>query len=284
MAITDYSNRLQALEQDAHLLICDYCGVETLSIGDIGICSNCECIITTSKQNLEGTDHLLLGSLNSILENTAKSNYGAVVETYNGLIAERKLPQFLYAAALSHIKYSNHEITLINYLKPGFMDDNTVHRNNAAKLASSAKKLLTKAIKMAKDELAESKGSMNLQYTLFLAQLKMNMLRASKSSLDELKKLASDTTQGINNEYVYNYASMIFEAKREKYDSVTKIAKSLMLRESFSINAYYYTALAFFKERKLADAKALLDLLNNKISRNESLEALSFEVDYQIST
>lgn len=270
-----YVSLLEDCKNSGKLLMCEYCGHETVSTRDLTICSNCESIITTTKPMLEKKDPALLKELQAIIDDTNAMNYSPVIASYDKIILERKEPQFMYAAALANIRYSNHEITLINYNKPGFMEENAVHRDKAAKLISSAKKLLTKSIKLTKDEMIQQNNSLNLTYNLFLMELKLGKAKSANATMQKLKELG--------NEYLYNYAVMIFEANREKYDAVIKVADTFMKKDRFCTNAFYYLSLALFKKGRLNDAKSILESIKDVI-KTESMEALSFEVNYQLST
>jgi tetratricopeptide (TPR) repeat protein len=270
-----YPKLLDKSSSSSTPLMCEYCGVETPSMGDICMCSNCEGIVTTSRNILERKDQALLEALDNINIAINDQKYDVAMPIYDNLIAERKIPSLMYAAAITYLKYSNYEITQIGYMKQGFMEDNTIHRDKAAKLVSSSKKLLTKSISMANAEIKKGNTSVNLIYNRFLAQVKMGSMRGAKDSIVMLKS--------SGNEYVYNYAIMVFESRMERFEEVMEIAETLTKNNSFSINAFYYIGLALFKKGKIKEAKLVLQSLNG-IMKNSNLEALIFEIDCQLAT
>ena len=268
-----YVSALDEFRKSAIMLICEYCGTQTPSAGDICLCFNCESMVITTRAILERRDHTLVDTLDSINKNINDMNYEAAVPLYEKLIADRKDPSLMYAAAILYLKYSNYEITQIGYAKIGFMEENTIHRDKGAKLASTAKKLLTKSISVANAEIAKGNMPLSLVYNRFLAQIKMGGVKGAKESIELLQK--------TGNEYIYNYASMVFESRMEHYDNALKIADKLTDQKSFSVNAFYYIGLALFKKRKIKDAKMVLEELNVTL-KNNNLEALLFEINAQL--
>lgn len=273
MNAEEYTRILRDIEKIASPFICEYCGTETSGRGAMCMCSNCESIVMTTRSILEKKDHVLLDSLNTINKDMADSKYGDALALYEKLIAERKEPQLMYAAAIAYLKYSNHEIMQIGYMRMGFMEENTMHRDKASKLVSSAKKLLARSISIANAEIGKGNRPLNLVYNRFLAQIKMNSIKGAKDSIEILSK--------IGNEYVYNYAQMVFDASRGKYDDTIRIAEKLVGEKAFSVNAYYYIGLALFKKRRFKDANTVLSALNS-IVKSSNLEILIFEVNAQI--
>lgn len=269
-----YADALEELEKTTVLLICEYCGVETPSIGDFCICSNCESMVVTNRTLLERKDHVLLDSLDRINRSMADSKYEDAMPFYDKIILERNEPSLMYAAAIAYLKYSNYEIMQIGYAKIGFMEENTIHRDKAAKLASTAKRLLTKSISIVNMEIGKGNRPLNFVYNRFLSQIKMGNHKGAKNSIDILQKAGND--------YVYNYAQMVFESSMERYDTALKIADRFTKRENFSINAFYYIGLSLFKKGKNKEAKRTLEVLNS-ILKNGNLEALILEINYQLN-
>lgn len=255
--------------------LCERCGAETAAIGGMCMCSNCESIATNTRSTLERKDHMLLGSLDRINKAIAASDYNSAISVYDELVSQRKDPSLMYAEALLYLKYSNYEVMQIGYENPGFMEGNTAHRDKASKLASLAKKLLAKSVSQSKREIMASPGSLGLTYNLFLSQMKLGMMRAANSTINDILKLDS--------RYVYNYAKMVFEARREHYDDMVKAADTLTSAENFSLNAFYYMGLWLFKKGRYKEAKEMLNSLNG-LMRSSNLEALLFEIDAQLAT
>jgi tetratricopeptide (TPR) repeat protein len=274
METEEYISRLLKVGISATLYMCEYCGVETISTTNMCMCSNCESIVSNTRALIEKRDNLLLNDLDSINRSVSAMKYEDAISIYQRLIDERKDPSLMYVSAITHLKYSNYQIMQIGYTKTGFMDENATYRNNAASLASKAKKLLTKAISAAKSDSAQGHNSLNLTYNKFLCQTKMNSLRGAKNSTGMLEKM--------DNEYVLNYAQMVFESASAKYDKVLMIAEKFTTKETFSINAFYYMGFALFKLKRIKEAKSVLDELK-KILNSNNLDALLFEVNAQLS-
>jgi tetratricopeptide (TPR) repeat protein len=277
MDIKNYETTLHNLMKSYSLLMCEYCGVETFNSvsAKLCICSNCESIIVTTKAMLEKKDGSLVDNLTKINRSVGEFKFDDTIALYDKMIAEKKDPSLMYAEAIAYLKYSNYEITQIGYAKPGFMEDNTVHRDRAAKFASTAKKLLTKSISIANAEMAKGNRSLNLVYNRFLAQVKLGGVKGAKESVEILEKMG--------NEYVYDYAYMVFEARMEKYDNTLKVADKLTKDDNFSVNAFYYIGLALFKKGNMKDAKTVLQSLN-WVLKSTNLEALIFEINAQLAT
>jgi tetratricopeptide (TPR) repeat protein len=274
MSTKEYVKILENSKKLSTPLMCEYCGVETASIGAICMCSNCESMVITSRSAIEKKDHMLLDALDGINSSISNQKYDDAISVYDKLVAERKEPRMMYAAAIAHLKYSNYEITQIGYMRQGFMDENTLHRDKAAKLASSAKRLLTKSISLSKAEIAKGNTSIDLVYNRFLAQIKIGSKKGAKDSAAMLGK--------SGNKYASDYAAMVFESSMERYDNAMNAADELTKTGSFSVNAFYYIGLALFKKGKPKDAKLILQSLNS-ILKSSNLEALIFEIDYQLA-
>ena len=157
-------------------------------------------------------------------------------------LPKRAIPLTFMYAALTNIKYSNHEISQINYNKPGFMEDNTVHREKSAKLISASKKL-SRRHKESKGRARPGRNA-SVRHDLYSCscwQMKLGRIRAQRTALDLLDahqdgnirlQVRTDGIQRQNGEI------------RQRAEA---LLRTLMKKESFSVNAFYYTALALFK-------------------------------------
>jgi tetratricopeptide (TPR) repeat protein len=270
-----YLKIIDGLESSHQTLMCEYCGAETPSIGELCICSNCECVAHSTRPMLEKRDHLLLDALDSINSSIASQNYDAALATYDKLVAERKEPPYMYAQALLYLKYSNYEIGKINYSRQGFMEENTTHRNNAAKSASASKRLIAKAISVAENETATGNTSPNIVYMLFLAQMKLGNHRAAQISMNQLFK--------IGNRYLADYSAMVFSTHMQDYAGAIKSAERLLINDNFSVNALFYIGYSKFRGGKVKEAGNMLARLGSLIV-SENLHALLQEMSEQFST
>lgn len=275
MDARQYIQVLESLKGSFAPLMCSYCGTETQSIGSTCMCSNCELIVSGTRGALTKRDHVLVDSLDRINNSIEGGEYEDALAVYENLLKQSSDPALMYAAAAAYLKQSNYETSQISYSKEGFMEDNTVHRNNGAKLASAAKKYLARAISTVQDDIVKGNRSFDLVYNMFLAQVKMDNMRAAQECLNMLKNLG--------NSYVYDYASMVFESALGRYDRLANASGKLMAKDNFSINAFYYAGFALLKSKKLEDSKELLHSLAGML-RNPNIDALIAEIDYELST
>lgn len=230
--------------------MCGYCGAETVALGGIGMCSNCENMINLSRDTIESVDPALASSLGSIITAMASNDFDSVDKSYDALLAEKRSPQLLYASALARIKHSNYEISQIRYDRKGFMEENAVHRSNASKLMSAARRMLTKGAYMSKSTVSKGESSPAVAFSLFLSQLKLGNMRGARYALKLLGK--------TGDEYSLAYANMLFASSMRKYKEADKYAFKLTTPQSFSINAFFYMAFSMFKRHAFGDARTLL--------------------------
>lgn len=256
-------------------LICEYCDFETPSTDERCICFNCESFVHSTRTILERRDSPLLDSLDSIKSSLNDSKYVDAITVYDRLIKERNDPILMYASALVQIKYSNYEISMISYDKKGFMEENTQHRDMAAKLTSSAKRLLAKSISTIEAEISKAGNSTNLLYPLFLSQIKLGNYRGAQNSIQGLKK--------GENSYLANYAAMLLDVYMENYESAIRNADTLLEKGGFSINALFYISFCKFKNGKAKEAKRLFTEIS-KIIESDSIAQMLSEISAQEST
>ena len=83
---------LKDIERSGAKLICAYCGVETLSVGSIGICSNCESMISTDRKSLVGTNPELVGNLDAIRKAIANNDFESAISVYDRMRGEDEEP------------------------------------------------------------------------------------------------------------------------------------------------------------------------------------------------
>ena len=265
MSIDSAIRAINAAAKSHTMLMCEYCGRETFSVDNMAVCTNCEGLIHLTRKMVQMKNPALASSLDTVNELLAGGEHERAAQIYEKLYSETKDPQLLYAEALVYIKSSNYDMSKIAYDKPGFMDGNIALKDSALKQTSSAKRLLAKIIYVTRGNLDKNIISVNTLYSLFLAQLKFGDIRGAKHSLEKL--------EGLNNGYVYTYASMVFWAVMRNYDKTIENAEALLAQNNFSINAAYYMAFAYFKQKKLKDAKRLLVAAQKYLS-SESAEVL----------
>ena len=259
---------LANVERSGTKLICTYCGVETLSIGDIGICSNCESMISTDRKSLMGTYPELVGHLDDIRKSMGNNDFESAMSIYDKMTSGSEDPSLLYAEALACIGYSNYEISRISYDRKGFMEENSVHRKKGSELASKAKMLMAKAVRLATDDIGKGSASTGLVYALFLLQVKLGAMKGAGYMLHELSR-----TGGL----VPGYADLVFNSSMRRYDDVIGHADAMSAGNQLPLNAFYYVAFAMFKKGEITDSAKLLEYLQ-RLMPNPNIGLLLEEI------
>lgn len=274
MNTSQYLAVLKSLENSHRTLLCSYCGCETPSIGGRCICSNCESFVDSTRVALERKNHVLLEMLGNINAYVRDSKYDDAIAVYEKLVSINKDPGLMYAESLLYLQYSNHELAKISYDRAGFMEENSLHRDRAAKLASSSKRLLAKGISIAESEISNGNSSPIILYSLFLCQMKMENYRGAQKSVRELEAGGS--------KYLAAYASMLFHAEIGQYKNAVADAESLLDGKNFSVNVLFYIGLTKFKEGHTKDAKRILVALAG-LAPSKEIGAMIAKIEEQES-
>ena len=103
MSAKDYVSSFSKLSKSAVLMMCEYCGVETLAIGNSCMCSNCESMVLSTRAMIQSKDHLIVDTLDNINSGITQSKFDQELIFYDKLIAERKDPSLMYAAAIANL-------------------------------------------------------------------------------------------------------------------------------------------------------------------------------------
>jgi hypothetical protein len=270
MDFKSYMELLRKLKKLGKTLMCTYCGAETPSLVNMGICSNCESTIHADRSALLGTDPELVKKLDAISKSVEDNDFEAAVKEYGSLKSESDEPSILYAEALAYIKYSNYEVSQISYDRKGFMEENAAHRERGTELMLTAKLLLAKAAEMAAGEIGSGTTSPNLAYTLFLSRLKLGSIRGASEALKQIG--------GVGGSYVAEYAGVVLSASVGRYDDLIKRA-DLMIKSNFgSLSLLYYVAFALFKKGDVEESAAILKELKG-LSKNANIGSLLEEIE-----
>jgi hypothetical protein len=265
MDIHKIASSVEAVAKGGLYTSCRYCGEETLSSGEMAICTGCENILTYIKNAPAGVPDAQLQRAGEILKYTASGDFRSAADQYSNSASGAEEPQFIYAEALFYIRYSNHETGLISHELHGFMEDNISHRDAAAKLYSTAKLKLNKAIYQIGAERASGAKSILLDFTEFLSHIKLGNVYEAKSLLDAIK--------AYGNEYVYRYALTSYAAQVSDFSGILANAEFFGSAENFSMSGLYYVLWALFKTERKKDARVLAEVLH-KYMKSESLETL----------
>jgi hypothetical protein len=228
------------------LIKCPYCGAKTISLSDHCICSWCEALIhkKMSSQNLD-----LAESVDAIRSNYSSKQYDASLAACDKAFSLSKSPWFIYLKGIVQLSASNNETSMISYDKPGFMEENVIHRVQASKLYADARLSFYKAISEASKSSTDSKA-LDTTYLQFIASIKLKDKPASKHYLDELSE--------IDNKLVINYSKMLLFNMNALYKESLLHAEVLLSKSNFSVGALYYAAFSMLKMHKIKEADALI--------------------------
>lgn len=263
--VNKYIESIETASKHGRKLMCTICGTETHTLGSRGMCSNCENILYTNRNELAKSNNELVGFLDNINRMIKVNKYDRAIKLYDELHTKTGDESLLYAQGLVYIRASNYEISQIYYTRGSFMEENSVHRSRSTYFMGMAKLLLNKVAYKYQSSLntAESKNSM---YMLLLIQLKLKRYRAAQQIVELLSKQ--------NDEYLTNYAKMIFYSNTGNFKDTLKQADMLAVPESFSVNALHYAALALLKGKRPKDSKKLLMALSSQVKTESSLALL----------
>lgn len=242
---------------------CRYCGCESLAVGKVCVCSNCEMPV------YPGDVHDFAG-ISQIKDMVEGGDYQDAMKAYDSIYQSSKDPAYLYAEALLCIKQSNLQVAGIRYNREGFMEENATMRDAAAKFASTARGMLNDAINACLPQLKGDRPPLGAAYTTFMCQVKLSNLREAGEASHLLDK--------IDSEYLGPYSRMVLNLNLNKYDEVVKDAEALLKSDSFSINAIFYIAMAFFDKKNYSESRKLAELLDSYLKSGQ-LDALKHELD-----
>ncbi len=244
---------------------CIYCGTETYILNNIGICSNCENIISLPNSVLITKDPDAVNKISEISQNLSKENakeeeFENAIKIYDELIATKKHSGYLYAKALLLIKYSNYNSDQINYDRQGFMEENSKYNEKAIQLISNSKLLLYKIIATCNANIINNINSVNEIYLMFLSYIKLNNLKSAQTSLNLIKR--------FNENYISEYAQLIFNISSKNFKDAETNAENLLKQNNFSINALFYYSFILFNKNKFKQSKIILNILERYINNN----------------
>lgn len=259
MGVTEYSRALERALKHGKLLTCIYCGEETLCTGDWGFCSNCEMPVYIDHDALKGKYPEIYTRVGQLAEQVGSGMLDEAANTCDALVKYTNDPAYLYEKGLVLIKHSNHETMQIRYDLDGFMEDNTIHRNNASSFASMARGAFIGAINAEQQMLGMGKASLGATFVSFLCSIKLLNIREASLMCAELEKL--DQSYG-------DYARMVLELNLGHPDAVLGRADAMNGRGRFVLNGVYYAALAMMDRRRYDDAKRIGVMLKGHVPDN----------------
>ncbi len=267
MDVNKHIKVLKTIGASASNLMCQSCGLLTPAIGQLGVCHSCESTISMSRDGMVKRSPDLVAALDGINADIKANRYDDAIAAYEALIKKDQDPSLVYAEALVYTRRSNYEIAQISYDREGFMEENTEHRNNAARYAAASRLLLNKAASLCNTALSENEAQ-GKRYTAFMAYVKLGDYKAARALLDAM------AAEGDG--YMHKYAAMVFCSATGRFDEMVMHAEELSKPSSFSINAFFYIALALLKRRERKQALRLLAALKEHID-SDAIEALEKE-------
>ncbi len=255
--------------------MCVYCGNNNVPSGDMWLCAYCENANSGSMSSIKLKDTSLVNSLSIVTTAIAKNDFKTAIIEYDKIITRYGEPGYMYNYGLLHFQFSNFLVGAIRYDRKGFMEENSILREQASIVASTAKKILNRAAFMCKTDMSTGKGNDLTMYTMFIISIKLRKMKTARKAIELLNQLG--------NQYLTTYSEMVFNAEAGRYPELVNYATELVKKGQLSINAFYYIAWALFKDRKYADSKRILDALNKQL-QNETIIALSNELEKATSS
>lgn len=251
-------NSIQTIFTSGRNMLCSYCGAYTPSLGPVTICHVCENIIDARGNGLASAQNAQYEDIKSFNDLLDSNRYNEAIELNKKISASKEVPQYTYVLGLAYIKYSNYENSLISHELEGFMETNSVHRENAGKYYSNARMLFSKAIFQA-NKLAgfNAHNTLDTDYLMLLANLRMDNLPEAKIALQRIGS--------YSNRYIYAYSNMIFNIAAGDYKLALNLSDSMLRSSDYPINALYYKAFALMKLKKKKQALEIADKLKNTL-------------------
>lgn len=229
--------------KSGRLITCPYCMSKTISVASYCVCSWCEALI--HEKNSDITNSEVFDAIKSIKLNYNDKKFTDSIASADKAFSLTKNPWFLYIKGIVQLSASNEEISLISYDKPGFMEENAVHRENGSKLYADARLSLYKSISSANSNSVDSKA-LDTTFLQFIASIKLQDKTAAKHYLDELSELKNQT--------ILNYAKVLLFSLNGLFEESLKHAQLLLSNQNFMACALYYYAFDLFKLHKTKEA------------------------------
>ncbi len=260
MDIGAYSKSMELALKSGRPLMCTYCGDETLCLNSRGFCSNCEMPVYLDRDSFREKQPSTFQIAVQFADNVNKGLLDEAAKNCDALSQASKDPAYLYEKGLILIKQSNKEVTLISYDRSGFMEENTAHRNNAARFASAARAALIGAIGGEASMPSGTKPAAAAAFVSFLSHIKLSNIREATSLQSTIEKIDPD--------YYGAYSKMMLELNLGHSDAALECAHKMLVKGSFSINALFYAALALLDKRNYGDAKRIGTMLKGHVPDN----------------
>ena len=248
---------------------CCYCGAENFSDRDLFICYNCELANSEAACTMRKSDQALAVRMAKIDAFLAKGDCAGAESEYENISNTYKDPESLYNSALLNIRCSNAERAAVRYDREGFMEENSVHMENASKRKSRAGLFLNRAALICEGVFKKGNWEKTLPFTFFMINIKLGNLKTARRALGMLRE-AGDP-------YLIGYAQMVFAAEQLKPEETASASVDVM-KINPSPSALYYLAWAFFKGRKYRESTELLSGIRKYVDTS-NVDALIAEIE-----
>lgn len=244
----NYDKNLRRLYGNFSELGCEYCGGSALSLGKESICHVCEAHVRTTKEELEGKYPSLYEKLASIQDSFRKGLFNEAEKETASLVEKHGDLGVLYAAANLYKFFSDYKYYDLDYNRSGFMEENSENIYTSLDLVSTSKKLFYISLKLVIEQ-TESSFDEGLLYLQFIINIKLKRLVYAERVMKVIRELNKD-------DLITQYTNMVYSV-----ESRSKRAPGYLnpLLSGGDVNSYYYLAKYLVYNRKVAEAKPILE-------------------------
>ncbi len=162
-------------------------------------------------------------------------------------------PSLLFGAAHLYRLISDYRYYDLDYSRPGFMEENSSNIYASLDMTSKSKEMFYKSLRLA-GEMAKTSPSEKLSYMNFISYMRLKRTFEAGKALSSMKPSRNDR--------LLPYARMLYGIETERKD-VRKEAIAMIGRGN--VNAIYHLARCYVKEKRLTEAKRILEKLTLKV-------------------
>jgi hypothetical protein len=236
-----------------NIVECGYCGNEIDSYSEVAMCHFCELyttnIITHLNEEQQHIKELIDNRNKAFIEQKWQDafNFAKEIDISND-------PAILYGNALFYWTFSDYLYHNINYGIEGYMEPNSNAREKSLIVISQSKTLIYKTINICNLQLKEGYHK-DTAYLKVIAECKMSRFVNAKKTLDLINQKED------NNSPIVQYANMVY------YTGIKDKSKALIYIDKLvenQLNAFYYLAKILVLDKKIDDAKRILEIVAKK--------------------
>lgn len=230
---------------------CGYCGSSVLLDDQKnGVCHLCEGYISP---NILDADTKMVAALSKIQKLIDTGKRDEAIKSLDQLVSESVDPKLLYGSANIYKTISDIQYHDLDYNRKGFMEQNSSNIYSSLDSISKSKEMFYKAIRIMEDK-AKSQSSETLLYLSFVSYIKLKRFVDAKKTLSSMKKDEASLARG--------YADMVYSLETKREDAYMRIVGLIGKGDP---NAVYYLARYYVQNKKLKEAKAVLERLTEKV-------------------